>query len=485
MPNLITSFTGDLFPPKDEVARIQKYEFHEKIFLGEHYDAFNIMADDFKHDYANLRYITANFGGLISKLSADMLFEEFPSISVPKGDADFLGEMIFLTQTQIYEAGLEQSYNGDVVFRIRAENSQLIIEDINPAFYFPEIDPDNVRAEPTAHVLAWKMKVAGKNSAGKDRMAVFKEKHYKGKIVNELWEIDDHGNIVTQLDVTEYLEVQPEVKTNIDEFLVVHIPNYRTNSRYFGISDYKDLISLMFAVNNRITKIDNILDKHGDPILAVPTGVLDENGKVSKRSFGVIEVDGTEAGSQMPQYIVWDAKLESAFDEIDKTVDFLMMFSETSPAIFGLDKAGIAESGRALKFRLLRTIAKKHRKELYFDTGLKKVFYTAQLFAKANNLSLRGTKLNKEPIMPIIKWKDGVINDALEQLEIEERRVEGGFSTQAEAIASLDGITEDEALDKLKKIQKEKAEQTPKFTANPLTGATNTDNSGGGEENNE
>jgi hypothetical protein len=465
------------FPAKSQKGRIDTYSHYERLFLGEHYDAFNISTPEFGTNYSLLRYITANFAGLISKLSADMLFEEFPTITLgKKGDTDFFDAMMLQNRLkpQIYESGLEQSYNGDVVFRIRAENNQLIIEDINPAFYFPEINEDNVRAEPTAHTLAWKIKLAGNNlTTGRQRWAIFKERHMKGKIVNELWEIEENGKIVGQLDIDAWMTqadgtpYPKEVETNVDDFLVVHIPNYRTNSRYFGISDYKDLTSLMFAVNNRITKVDNILDKHGDPILAVPAGVLDETGAVKRQAFGVIEVDSTEAGGGKPEYIVWDAKLESAFSEIDKLVDFLMMFSESSPTLFGLDKGGFAESGRALKFRLLRTLAKKHRKQLYYDVGLHDLFYTAQKFAKKNKLQCGDVKMTKEPQMPIIKWQDGVINDALEQLEIEERRVEAGFSTKADAIASLDGLSEDEALKKAQEVQKEKQASMPDFSTKP------------------
>lgn len=459
----------DIYPPKDDQTRLQNYDLYEKIFLGEHYDAFNIVSKDFKKDYAMLRYVACNFGGMISKLSADMLFEEFPKFTVEEGDQSFVDALIGKTKVQIYESGLEQSYSGDVLYRIRAVNGECVLEDINPAYYFPEYNPDNVRAEPTAHVLAWKVKLAGRKNDG-----VFFEKHYKGKIVNELWELNEAGELVTQLPVNEYLTnkdgtpKQPVVQTNIDDFLIIHIKNFGIRTRYWGISDYKDLIPLFMAVNNRVTKIDNILDKHGEPILAVPDGVLDEDGRVRRGAFGVIEVDSTASGGQMPQYIVWDAKLESAFDEIDRLVEFLLLFSENNKTSFGIDEGGNIESGKALKFKLLRTIAKKHRKEIYYDIGLKRAILVAQKFAKANKLKVDGIAVTKDPVQPIIDWQDGVINDPTEQLDIEERSVDAGFTTTVEAISNLDGITRKEAEKKLKEIKKEKEENMPKFTANPL-----------------
>lgn len=454
-------------------VRIRNYHLYNKIFEGEHYEAFNYISNDFRKDYSFLRYITANFGGLLSRLSADMLFEEFPSFNYGKdGDADFM-DAFFLQnrlKIQLYESGLEQSYNGDVVFRIRSKGGQVLIEDISPACYFPEINENNVREEPEVQSLYYKVKLAGYG----DRRALWKEKHYKGTIVNELYEIDEQDNIVSELAFDAYMKnkdgdpLPKEIDTKIDDFLVFHIPNFRNNTRFYGLSDYKDILSLMFAVNNRYTKIDNILDLHGDPILAVPKGVLDDEGKVSKKAFGVIEVDSMEAGGGMPQYIVWDAKLESAFMEIDKMVELLMMMSETSPAMFGLDKGGQAESGRALKFKLLRTIAKKHRKELYYDAVLKEMLYTAQKFAKANDLQAGQAKITKEPVMPVIQWKDGVINDPLEQLEYEERMIDNGFETYEDAISTLHGLTQDEARDKYTAIQKEKDARRPQFTTSPV-----------------
>lgn len=454
-------------------ARINNYDLYGKIFDGDHFDAFNVMSRDFKKDYSHLRYLAINFGGLLSKVSADMLFEEPPKMTT-SGDKDFLHGMIDANQLQIqfYESGLEQSYNGDVVFRLRGEDGRLIIEDINPSIWFPEIDAGNVRAEPKAHVLKWKVMIDRGNQ--KTEQAVFIEKHLKGKIEYELYILEANGNLGAKLTVGEYFKradgkpLADSIETGVDDFLIIHIPNFRTNRSYYGISDYKDLMTLMFALNNRFTAIDNILDKHGEPILALPKGILDETGKVNRKKFGVIEFDATEANGSLPTYIVWDAKLESAFMQIDKMMDSMFLFSDMSKSLFGLDTGGQQESGRALKYKLLRTIAKKHRKELYYDWGMKKLFMVAQKFAKANSLKVNGKVLQGNPVEPTITWQDGIINDALEQLEIEERKLDKGLTTKADSIAVIDGIEEDEALKKLRKIEKEKASEGPKFSADPF-----------------
>jgi len=459
------------FPPDKEKARINNYEFYEKIFLGEHVEAFNIKTQgEYKKELENLRYVAVNFGGMISKLSADMLFEEFPRISAGEND-DFLQALIQKNQleTQLYEAGLENSFRGDAFFRIRAKDGQCIIEDINPAICFPEYDEWNVRKEPTAHVLGWKVNL-GEDEKGKPKYGIFQEKHKKGIIEHKLFVLEDDGSLGAELRMADYIGmegIKPEEKTNVDDFLVVHIPNYRINSMYFGISDYRDLTQLMFAINNRITKVDNILDKHGDPILAVPEGVLDEEGKVSRQSFGVIEVPTSDSAGAKPEYIVWDAKLESAFSEIEKLIEFLFMTSETAPASLGLDKEGQAESGRALKYKLLRTIAKKHRKELYFDWGIKKILNVAQEFALKNKLKA-GDVAPKKPEKVEIEWQDGIINDAKETLEIEQLKLDNGLTTTKEAIQRLECVDEKTAEKKVKEIEEEQNKKEPRFNADPF-----------------
>lgn len=465
----------NLKPQNEDEKRVANYRTFEKIFKGEHFEAFKIKVPQVAKDYEALRYVATNFGGMVSKLAADMLFEEFPKISVKntKGN-EFLEALFFANKfrTQAYECALETSYRGDGLWRIRSADGKCFVEDINPEVYYPEYNDGNVREEVKAHVLQWKMKLAGRlTKEGKPVWAIFKEIHRKGEIENQLYEINDQGEFVAGLDVKAYLGVDTIVATGVNDFLVVHIPNYRVNSSIFGISDYYDLQSLFFAINNRITKTDNILDKHGDPILAVPPGVLDESGKVRKESFGVIEVDTSEAGGGKPEYIVWDAKLESAFKHIDMLVQHLFLTSETSFAAFGMDKgSGNAqvESGKALKFKLLRTLAKKHRKQLYFDDGLKQLLFTAMEFAKANSLECAGVKMMGKVEVPQIEWKDGIVNDDSEQLDQEVIKLDNGLTTTKDAISRLEGISDKDAEAKVEEIKKEQEAKAPKFSAAPV-----------------
>ena len=59
-----------------------------------------------------------------------------------------------------------------------------------------------------------------------------------------------------------------------------------------------------------------------------------------------------------PGYVTWDGQLEAAFKQIDLLMEQLYILSETSAAAFGQLKAGLAESGTALRRLMMAPLAK-------------------------------------------------------------------------------------------------------------------------------
>lgn len=475
------------FPYPTATDRLKRYDTNDKLFFGNHFDAFKVKVDNpiYGQDYARLRYVTANFAGLISKVAADMLFSEPISIVAEDGDQDWIDAFVYDNElhTQNYESALANSRHGDAVYKLRVgkrnlndEQVQVIAEDITPRVYFPHLDGNNVRQDPDMEELAWVIVIG-------DKKYVRKELHRPGEIVNQLWKLD--GNeIGEQVDLSLLNDpgLVEYVQTGIKRNLIVHIPNWKDGSSYFGYDDYSDLNSLFYALNNRLTKNDNILDKHSDPILALPEGVLDENGQVKKSSFHMFEISDSTVGTPAkPEYIVWNASLEASFSEIDKLMQFLYMFSETSPDAFGMGD-GKVESGRALKLRLMRTIAKTARKRLYYDQGIKEVIYTAQLLAQAHNIkaNVNGTKpvsLVKDPVIPEIIWADGLPVDNLEEAQLQELRLQSGTQSAKDAIKTLDNLDDEAAEKKAQEIKDETAvpmpTAAPKLPAPEATGYPN------------
>lgn len=447
------------FPPKSDKSRLEHYEYYENLFMGNHFDAFAIKINNeiWSKEYRKMRYVVCNFAGLISKVIADMLFIEPPKILVKDGDQEYIDGIIRENKLRIknYESALSNSYLGDALYKLRVgkrnpsdTESSVIIEDITPKIYFPHVNPSNVKSEPEVKELAWKLHIG-------DKEYVRKELHTVGKIENQLWLLED-DQLKSRESLTLLGKNAPpdEEQTKIDRSLIVHIANWRAGNRHFGLSDYFDLEQLFYAINNRVTKIDNILDKHSDPILALPEGILDERGQVRKEKLGLFErPEGVDKNSD-PSYITWDANLESAISEIEKLVEMTFMMSETSPDILGMGQ-GQAESGRALKLKLLRTVAKAQRKQLYYTEGLREVIYTAQLLAKQYNIKIDGKTMQGNPVYPEIVWSDGLPTDMTELIEQEAARMDAGLTTKKDSLMRLDDIDEDTAEKKSKEIDKE------------------------------
>ncbi|WP_054937008.1 phage portal protein [Moorella stamsii] len=468
----------ETWPPEGHEKRLENYARYRLLFFGRHDEVYSrVQAWLDREMDKTIVYIVANFAGLISKICADLLFGE--QIRVVVGEEDSQEQQAVdkiisdnNLHTVNYEMALSASWRGDAVYKARfgkyrdwSEGEQAIIEAVPANIFFPHLNGDNVQ-EMTGATLAW-VKEDG------DRRYLRKEIHLPGIIRNELWLLDG-SRIRRQVPLStlpEYEGLPEEQETGYPGLLVEHVPNWRLDDMFWGISDYVDLESMFDELNNRVSKISRILDKHSDPKLIVPPGLMRYDEKlrrwyIEKEDLQVVEVDQEQAGD-LPKYLVWDAQLEAAFKQIDKLLELLMMMSEVSPAAFGLDKAGVAESGRALKFRLIRTLAKINRKKLYFDQGLKNILYAAQV------LDVTHGRGGYEPKIPRIEWADGLPVDQMEQAEVEQIRLASGNTSLESSVRRLDGLDGkalQEELDRIRGGRQGQAPSAPRVSLPPAVG---------------
>jgi Phage portal protein, SPP1 Gp6-like. len=456
------------YPPQKDIDRLAKYETYEMLFMGNHRTALrgklDLYASQFAGQDPTVRYVVLPYPRIISTISADLLFEEQPKIVLQnERNQDFIDKLFYENSlwTTLYEEALVSSYKGDSVMRILAVDGQIRVDTVKPDVYFPVYNESNVKTPVKEHVLAYRQTID-------EREYLVVETYRVGEIETQVYDFKN-STIGGSYSTVDLLGIEPIVKTNIGEgySLIHHIKNWGMSGKFWGISDYEDLVDLFFAINNRLSRNEHILDKHGDPILAVPQGVLDGNGNVSRQNLGMIELPSHPMSGEAskPEYIVWDSKLESSFAQIDVLLEQLWISSQMSPTLFGLTKYGVAESGRALKYKLLRTLSLKHRKQMYWDNGIKAIVESAIEFARNNKLTTDGIA-PAETEVPTIYWQDGIIMDELEILEAEKAKLDYELTTKEDAISNVDGITSNEAQDKLTRIQ---TELDAKNKANPFS----------------
>ncbi|KTS84492.1 hypothetical protein NS115_03865 [Paenibacillus jamilae] len=485
---------GQYFPPPAHVKRIQRYKDNRKLFRGEHYDVFERVKNRLSRTQREILYISVNMAGLVCKKSADFLFGETPHYSA--GNADDSNEQKaferFASENDLsiinYESALGNSYRGDSFYKIRwgqqyggqlpkeLDPFRVFIESQIAEYVFPEEDPfnaNNIMAYHIAYPTLYEdgqmlnefdlMRLNGVWTSPNyvvtgDQWFINVESHYPGKIVYRTLRADA-TNVNVDNEVIEWRifaeipEARREVATGVPIPLVVHVPNYSAGDGWEGIDDLTELKPMLDELNNRLSLIASILDKHSDPAMVVPSGSL-EDGDDGRPIFHagrdkVFEV--MDKSEVTPQYITWDGQLQAAFEEIKLLIEQILTVAEIPAVALGKDNSGTSgASGLSIKFRMNSLLAKINRKRQYYDRALRRVFLIAQLLEESK------VDIDYDITVPKIKFKDGLPDDDLEQAQIYNMRL-GGKATisQKTAIMHLDDLTEEQAQAEIDRMREE------------------------------
>jgi hypothetical protein len=224
------------------------------------------------------------------------------------------------------------------------------------------------------------------------------------------------------------------VDTGIPEFLIIPVQNILDSSGVYGMDDYSDLDDLVKELEKRLIQASRILTKHADPSVSGPASKIDIDPYSGEAIvIGGGQYYGYNEGEPRPEYMVWDAKLEAAYLQMDQIIQKLYMVSELSPAALGELKQGLAESGSALKRLMMPTLAKVNRLRLRLDPALKDVLrLTAAL--EVIGRAPGATQLNNIQIT----WADGLPRDEKEITDLEVARKRAALTSTEASLKRLD-----------------------------------------------
>lgn len=445
LTNLDFLNTRSMWPPKGEQKRLKRYQDNKLLFEGEHTQVFReIWMRLFRNEYQLSIEIVLNWPRRLSTLWADLLFGETPELSDAKiaDNADYLQEIAKDTKlwARAYTAALDCSRFGDTILKARrTESGDVKISVIPPCYWFPVVSEDDAQ-EVQYHVLAWPS--AGYNEE-QHSSKLYVEIHSKDETVYRTYRMPKNYPHTGNGTIGLVEEERTEPNTT-GRFYVVHIANLRVSDSIYGVDDYDDLTSVMQEIEVRFAQIARVLDRHADPKMYGPEDTIgtDENtGKTFVKAGDYFPLDS--ADSVVPAYITWDGRLDMSFKQIEELMKQFYMLSETSPAVFGEIKSGLAESGSALKRLLMAPLAKVNRVRLGFDDGLCELLKVMTLLDGRNNVD------------PEIDWQDGLPDDESELTTIEATAVTAGISSKKSAMKRRWKMSDKQADEELAQIEQE------------------------------
>lgn len=468
---------GELYPHETHRERIDRYRRNKKLFKGENFEVFKNY--DGSKQKSNLLYVSVNLAGIICKKSADFLFGEAVQVKAGNGDStseqDAFNRFVDDNNLNIltYESAVANAYRGDSFVKVRygqeyggeipkeLDPFKVIIEPVNPEYVFPETSMYDKNKIMCYHVAVPVLVDVGIGDDA-DNWQLFVESHYAGRIEYRVFNIEaletqNHGSFYEVIGwriTGEIVEAQQIVYTGVPMPLVVHIPNFSTDDSWEGLDDISEHVALLDEINNRLSQIADILDKHSDPAMAVPSGILGEdsdgNPTFHVQRDKVFEVMAKD--DVIPQYITWDGQLQQAFTELDKLVDLLLTTAEIPAVALGKADGGgtSGTSGLAIKWRMNNLLAKINRKRQYYAKGLKQVFMIAQMLEQGVGVA------NYTLTVPQLTFQDGLPKDDSLEATVMNIRT-GGAKTlsQKTAIMRMENMTEEQAESEIDRIHEE------------------------------
>lgn len=253
--------------------------------------------------------------------------------------------------------------------------------------------------------------------------------------------------------------------TGIEEIPLVLFPWQPGPGAIFGESEVLRVAPIMLALENRLSQMDEVLDKHARPKLVVGPGLLDEQGKLAMAEFDVIEVNPDVFEKAVtPSYLTWDMQAAGISSEIEKLEEYLFMTTETSPASFGLERDGSqVESARALRFKAHRTVNKVQDARRELAKGIRAMLRIAQDLELAERKKTRAA--GYRPVGIEIRFGDPIVEDQTQEVQDYVMRKQAGLVSAARAIMDLDGLPRIEAEAEVEQIRQDQVDEAAASSA--------------------
>ena len=446
----------DMYLTEEERAKSLEIVENYMLYSGEYGRVLKIFEN--QRDKNQSLEVVMNISGAISRIFADLVF--LHPVDIGHSDAkveEVIDEIAYRSNfdVMLWESAIAQSYAGFAVFKARKLNDgKVVIEEVQPSIVFPRFNRRNINSTPEEVIISYEVELEG----DKSKYAYF-ERHTAGLIEYKLMEIDKHGQMIAQAPIALFDQSLPNSEqTGLDYIPIWIVRNPKTGAEKFGVSDYRDMRSMLTELTRCMSQIATGLRNTGNALLVVPTGVLDERGRVHRDQLGMIEIDANEGDTVIPQYITnSNPQTDMAFQQIESLVLSIARVTEVSSILIDMNVSGGVEKVGALRLRLMRTLAKVRRKSKFYEKALK------DMLAKTYEWET-GKKLDPREIT--LTFHNGLPEDMLQMIQEESLRITAGLQSRKDALRRLDGIDGEMLEQKLEEIADDSRAdftQTPAF----------------------
>lgn len=449
---------GNIFPPKLEQSRIERYRLHEKLSLSQHPDAWELDFDrlaDRLHVKKEKVETVFNYHQHMTKKIADFICGEPPDIDAGS-DTDSLGEILRTSDffVKLYEGIMDVSRYGNGLLKPVEKR----ISVANPMYWTPVCAPDDLK-NITHHVIAYPI---APDKDGRYTQAYF-EIIERGRITSRTVELKQLGMMDPKTssyfcgNIGKTINQDQIKTTRAGEFALYPLTNMTHSGSLYGIDDYSIINPIVEKIMWRLHRADTILDKHSEPSMSGPSSALKHNPSTGLYYFDLGNYFKRDS-DQDPElkYVTWDGNLDANFKEIDLLFQQLYVLSEMGEAFTLGGGSGAAASARALRLRMISPLAKARRVAELNTSTVKSMI----LALAANN------GLTIDPKALQVMWKDGIPDDEMDEITMLVSATGGKAVMSQKSALKYRGLTDKQADDEMAQMQEETAASMP-----PVLGA--------------
>lgn len=432
----------------DKEMQLQESISHNDCLYRTKFDACKtiVPGDKGKEKWEKWLQLAAKMPEMISKVSADFLFNELPEIeSDTETGQEYIKENIWNMQftNRLHPAAMISSSLGGVVLQVVSSDEQKSrLSFIYPQHFFPVVSQEDAGKLSEAYIIIKQDLMI----SGVKEKTIYVQHFIPGSIIREVWLTDkETGNkLKAQLPLESVFPNLKEVETlGFDTIPLFYVANFQKDLDFLGVSDYDGLESLFHALNRRLTQNEASLERFSEPKMIVGSGVLDHLGRPFSPSGNYYEVNKSpmDTSPVIPAFLQQKLSVQENLDTIGLYFNLICALSEIYPGLIGLDpNTNLPESGRAIRSKLLRTLTMASRKANNWILAL----------TEAINLCLEIEGINGK--VTRVRFKDGLPEDMRELIEDEALKLNAEIESQTDAIMRVDGIDKTAATEKALEI---------------------------------